>query len=85
MDDGIELEYEIGTTFATTSKVIEDKNEVTKNIKFDYEAKLTFIGDQLVNPKYEEDESWYGKVVIVEKQMKEKEDVFDVTKIEKYF
>jgi hypothetical protein len=70
VDDEIEVEDENETTFAAVEKceenlameVVEDINEATVNVEFYVE--LAFLEEWLAKPKYDGDESGYGKVVI---------------------
>jgi hypothetical protein len=106
----IEVKDENETTFATmvkceenpTMEVVEDMNANIVNVEFYVE--LAFLEEWLAKPKYDGDESGYGKFVItaakeepdkeetirvveaimtVEEEMKENEDVFDLTEVDK--
>jgi hypothetical protein len=65
----IEVEEENETTFTTKCQ----ENLVPMNVEFDYEAELTFLEEWLANPKYDKDETGYGKDAVEEgtKQIKE--------------
>jgi hypothetical protein len=43
------------------------------NVEFDYEVELAFLEEWLANPKYDKDETGYGKYAVEEgtKQIKE--------------